>query len=95
VLTNLIIGWKATTVCTDLLLTGSIIGALLHSRTGWRQTDSAVTRLVRWISEAQALPLIAALAFLGSYAADSAGNYCLVPSWAEAKVCAISCLHVL
>lgn len=45
--------------------------ASLFSQT---RTDSAVTRLVRWIVEAQALPLIAALFFLTSYAADSGGN---------------------
>ncbi|KAL7416837.1 hypothetical protein BDY24DRAFT_378395 [Mrakia frigida] len=95
VLTRLIIGWKGTTVLTDLILTGSIVYCLLNSRTGWRQTDSAVTRLVRWIVEAQALPLFAALFFLASYAADSAGNVCLIPSFMEAKLACISVFHVL
>ncbi|KAL7416245.1 hypothetical protein BDY24DRAFT_378942 [Mrakia frigida] len=94
-LTYLITGWKAVTVFTDLVLTTSIVSSLMNSRTGWRQTDSAVTRLVRWIVEAQALPLIAALFFLTSYAADSGGNICLIPSFAEAKLCCISVLHVL
>lgn len=77
------------------LLSSAVVFSLLGSRTGWRKTDGAVTRLVRWIVEAQALPLIAALFFLASYAADSGGNVCLIPSFAEAKLGCISVLHVL
>ncbi|KAL7416838.1 hypothetical protein BDY24DRAFT_378408 [Mrakia frigida] len=95
ILKNFIISWKSITVFTDLILTSTIVACLFSSRTGRSSTDVMISRVICWIIEAQTLPLMAALFFLASYAVDSGANLCIVPSFVEGKLCALSVLHVL
>ncbi|KAL7414330.1 hypothetical protein BDY24DRAFT_35302 [Mrakia frigida] len=95
VLDQLIIAWKSISAGTDLIITGTLIACLLERRGLWKDTNDKISSLVRWIVEAQTLPLVCSLFFLITYAVEPAANICLIPSFAEGKLAAISVLHVL
>ncbi|KAL7414309.1 hypothetical protein BDY24DRAFT_414518 [Mrakia frigida] len=94
-LTNLVIIWKTATGVTDLVLTSTIVYHLLKSKSEWTSTNATITSLVRFTFEAQCLPLIAGLFFLATYVYDGNSNLCLIGSFSETKLAAISVLHVL
>ncbi|RXK35624.1 hypothetical protein M231_07104 [Tremella mesenterica] len=52
------------TTAADVLIAVAIMWALVHSKTGWYQTDKTITRWIRLTFEAQLPPTVLALAYV-------------------------------
>lgn len=63
----LIESWKALTIATDLVITSNLVVCLLNRRTSGKDGNGLATTLVRFILEAQSLPLACSIFFLVCY----------------------------
>ncbi|KAK1926718.1 hypothetical protein DB88DRAFT_538595 [Papiliotrema laurentii] len=56
--------WIASEVVLDIIITGYITYHLVTSRTGWKQTDKMITKLIILAIETQLSPTVVAIIFL-------------------------------
>ncbi|WWC91630.1 uncharacterized protein L201_006576 [Kwoniella dendrophila CBS 6074] len=55
--------WLCGSLGADLLITGSIMWSLLRSKTGWKETDDTITRLIAIMVETQLPPTLVVIFF--------------------------------
>lgn len=73
----------------------TVVFQLVKSKTGFDSTDSILAGMIRFTCEAQLLPTIAALAFLGEFIRDADATWIYIGSNMEGKAAALSVIHVL
>ncbi|WVR07729.1 hypothetical protein IAU60_004772 [Kwoniella sp. DSM 27419] len=78
--------WLATALGADVLITGSIMWSLFRSRTGWKQTDRTITKLLGIVIETQMPPTLVVLLFLVTFGATSQTMLLVIwPQWVQGK----------
>ncbi|BEI87103.1 hypothetical protein CcaverHIS002_0704490 [Cutaneotrichosporon cavernicola] len=87
--------WLASTMVTDLIITGAILFGLLKSRTGWTNTNRMITRLIRITLEAQIPATMSAVIYLGAFLTRKSTAVTIAIVYFQSKLYAVGFLYSL